>query len=67
VGDLSAQRRLPRARCVMHLHSKFATALACLADPTLHPIDMNTMRFFGRVALDADFSGMALSLSLIHI
>ncbi len=45
----------------MHLHSKFATALACLADPTLHPIDMNTMRFFGRVALDADFSGMALS------
>ncbi len=53
--------RLPRARCVMHLHSKFATALACLADPTLYPIDMNTMRFFGRVALDADFSGMALS------
>ena len=53
--------RLPQARCVMHLHSKFATALACLADPTLYPIDMNTMRFFGRVALDGDFSGMALS------
>ncbi len=53
--------RLPQARCVMHLHSKYATALACLADPTLYPIDMNTMRFFGRVALDQDFSGMALS------
>jgi ribulose-5-phosphate 4-epimerase/fuculose-1-phosphate aldolase len=53
--------RLPRARCVMHLHSKYATALACLADPTLYPIDMNTMRFFGRVAVDSDFSGMALS------
>lgn len=53
--------RLPGARCVMHLHSKYATALACLEDSTLYPIDMNTMRFFGRVALDRDFSGMALS------
>ena len=52
--------RLPTARCVMHLHSKYATALACLADPTLLPIDKNTMRFFGRVALDANFTGMAL-------
>jgi ribulose-5-phosphate 4-epimerase/fuculose-1-phosphate aldolase len=54
-------QRLPEARCVMHLHSKYATALACLEDNTLYPIDMNTMRFFGRVALDKDFSGMALS------
>jgi len=53
--------RLPQARCVMHLHPKNATALACLEDPTLYPIDMNTMRFFGRVALDGEFSGMALS------
>ncbi len=52
---------LPEARCIMHLHSKYATALACLEDSTLYPIDMNTMRFFGRVALDTDFSGMALS------
>jgi ribulose-5-phosphate 4-epimerase/fuculose-1-phosphate aldolase len=53
--------RLPAARCVMHLHSKYATALACLKDSTLYPIDMNTMRFFGRVALDTHFCGMALS------
>ena len=53
--------RLPQARCVMHLHPKYATALACLDDPTMYPIDMNTMRFFGRVALDSQFSGMALS------
>ena len=52
---------VPEARCVMHLHSKYATALACLKDSTMYPIDMNTMRFFGRVALDGDFSGMALS------
>jgi ribulose-5-phosphate 4-epimerase/fuculose-1-phosphate aldolase len=52
---------LPEARCVMHLHPKHATALACLKDPTLYPIDMNTMRFHGRVALDREFRGMALS------
>jgi ribulose-5-phosphate 4-epimerase/fuculose-1-phosphate aldolase len=52
--------RLPGARCVMHLHPPHATALACLEDPTMPPIDMNTMRFFGRVALDREFAGMAL-------
>jgi ribulose-5-phosphate 4-epimerase/fuculose-1-phosphate aldolase len=53
--------RLPAARCVMHLHSRYATALASLQDSTMYPIDMNTMRFFGRVTLDDGFSGMALS------
>jgi ribulose-5-phosphate 4-epimerase/fuculose-1-phosphate aldolase len=52
---------LPQARCVMHVHSRYATALACLQDSTMYPIDMNTMRFFNRVALDKEFAGMALS------
>ena len=45
----------------MHLHSKYATALGCLRDSRMLPIDMNTMRFFGRVAIDEEFDGMALS------
>jgi ribulose-5-phosphate 4-epimerase/fuculose-1-phosphate aldolase len=53
-------RRVPQARCVMHLHSKYATALACLKDPTLPPIDQNTMRFYNRVAVDDGFDGMGL-------
>jgi ribulose-5-phosphate 4-epimerase/fuculose-1-phosphate aldolase len=53
--------RVPHARCIMHLHSKYATALACLQDSTLYPIDINAARFFGRVALDPQFAGMALS------
>jgi ribulose-5-phosphate 4-epimerase/fuculose-1-phosphate aldolase len=53
--------RLPQARCVMHLHSKYATALASLADSRMPPIDMNTARFYGRVAIDEGFAGMALS------
>jgi len=53
--------RVPQARCIMHLHSKYATALACLADPVMPPIDMNTMRFHGRIVVDRGFAGMALS------
>jgi ribulose-5-phosphate 4-epimerase/fuculose-1-phosphate aldolase len=55
--------RVPHARCVMHLHCKYSTALGCLADSTLYPIDINAARFFGRVAVDTQFSGMALSSS----
>jgi ribulose-5-phosphate 4-epimerase/fuculose-1-phosphate aldolase len=53
--------RIPHARCVMHLHSKYAVALGCLEDCTMYPIDMNTMRFHGRIAVDREFAGMALS------
>jgi len=53
-------RAVPRARCVMHVHSKYATTLAALADSSLPPIDQNTMRFFERVALDDGFDGMGL-------
>jgi ribulose-5-phosphate 4-epimerase/fuculose-1-phosphate aldolase len=52
--------RLPQARCIMHLHPIYTTALAGLEDSTLYPIDQNTMRFFERVATDAVFGGMAL-------
>tara|TARA_R110002096_G_scaffold155130_13_gene319429 strand:- start:2346 stop:3065 length:720 start_codon:yes stop_codon:yes gene_type:complete len=53
-------RRLPQARCIMHLHSKYATVLACLQNPTLPPIDQTTMRFFNRIAFDNGFDGMGL-------
>jgi len=52
---------LPEARCVMHLHPTYTTALAGLDDSTMYPIDQNTMRFYGRVATDPDFGGMALA------
>lgn len=52
---------LPHARCVLHVHSPGATALACLADSRMPPIDMNTARFFERVVIDEHFGGMALS------
>jgi ribulose-5-phosphate 4-epimerase/fuculose-1-phosphate aldolase len=51
--------RLPRARCVLHVHPPYGTALAALADPTLKPIDQNTARFFNRLAIDSHFGGIA--------
>lgn len=52
-------RRCPHARCVMHVHSIFATVLASLADSTLPPIDQNTAMFFNRVVIDDHFGGLA--------
>lgn len=51
----------PQARCIMHLHPRYATALASLEDSRMPPIDQNTMRFFGRLAIDEGFNGMGLS------
>lgn len=53
-------RKVPHARCVMHLHSRYATVLATLKDPVMPPIDQNTMRFFNRVGVDDGFDGMGL-------
>ena len=52
---------LPQARCIIHLHTPYATALASLADPEIRPIDQNTARFFNRVAFDMGYGGMANS------
>lgn len=51
--------RLPQARCVLHLHPPFATAVAALADPSIKPIDQNTARFYERIAIDLSFGGIA--------
>jgi ribulose-5-phosphate 4-epimerase/fuculose-1-phosphate aldolase len=50
----------PHARCVLHTHMKYATVLSCLMDSNLPPIDQNTMRFYGKVAVDDGFAGMAM-------
>lgn len=51
--------RVPRARCVLHVHPPYASALAALADPTLKPIDQNSARFFNRLAIDRGYGGIA--------
>ena len=52
-------RLVPHARCVMHVHSIFATVLASLADSTLPPIDQNCCTFFNRTVVDEGYGGLA--------
>lgn len=52
-------RHCPHARCAMHLHSVYATALASLADSSLPPIEQNAAMFFDRVVVDAGYGGLA--------
>ena len=51
-------KKVPHARCILHVHSKYATALSTLKNPTLEPIDQNTMRFYNRIAIYDDFGGL---------
>jgi ribulose-5-phosphate 4-epimerase/fuculose-1-phosphate aldolase len=54
-------RLVPRARCVLHTHMPYATALTSLEDGRLEMISQNAARFFGRIVYDDEFNGMALS------
>src|SRR3984885_8115075 len=56
-GTMHAQ--LPRARCILHVHAPHATALSCLVDREIKPIDQTSARFYRRVAIDNDYGGAA--------
>ena len=53
-------RKIPHATCVMHLHTKYATALSCLKDPTLPPVEQNCMMFYNRVSHDNGYDGFGI-------
>jgi ribulose-5-phosphate 4-epimerase/fuculose-1-phosphate aldolase len=55
----TVHRHCPAARVIIHCHPPHATALATLADPRMLPLDNNTARFFGRLAIDQGFGGIA--------
>ena len=55
----SIHRAQPQARVLLHCHPPYATALACLNDPAMKPVDQNTARFFGIVGVDLGFGGIA--------
>src|SRR3981189_2112125 len=53
-------RGLPQARCVLHTHMPYATALASLDRGGLEMTNQNAVRFFEDVAYDDDYRGLAL-------
>lgn len=50
----------PHARCVLHTHQPYATAMASLKDKRLPIINQNAIRFHDRVAYDEDYGGVVL-------
>jgi len=56
-GAVHAQ--VPQAKVLLHCHPPYATALSCLENPEIKPIDQNTARFYNRVAIDLHFGGIA--------
>jgi ribulose-5-phosphate 4-epimerase/fuculose-1-phosphate aldolase len=53
--------RIARKACVLHTHMPFATALTLTADRALDTrLSQTAMRFHGRIAIDAQYNGLAL-------
>ena len=52
--------RIPHARCVLHTHMPYATALTCIEDGKLEMCHQSSARFYGRIAYDDAFNGIAL-------
>jgi ribulose-5-phosphate 4-epimerase/fuculose-1-phosphate aldolase len=53
-------RNVPRARCILHTHMTYTTALASLKDFEFLMLDQNACRFYDRIAYDRHYAGMAL-------
>lgn len=51
---------IPRARCVLHTHMPYATALTMVEDGRLEMAHQNALRFVGQVAYDDSYNGLAL-------
>jgi ribulose-5-phosphate 4-epimerase/fuculose-1-phosphate aldolase len=57
----AAVHRIAAKACVMHTHMPHATALTLTAARALDTrLSQNAMRFHGRIAIDADYNGLAL-------
>jgi ribulose-5-phosphate 4-epimerase/fuculose-1-phosphate aldolase len=53
-------KNLPHARCVLHAHPPYSSALMSTENPRIEPISQTAARFYENVAYDDDFSQMAL-------
>ena len=53
-------KQAAHAACVLHTHQPYATALTMLEDMELKPSIQSALRFYGRIAYDEVYSGLAL-------
>jgi ribulose-5-phosphate 4-epimerase/fuculose-1-phosphate aldolase len=58
-----AVHRIAGKACVLHTHMPYSTALTLTSDRALDTtLSQNAMRFHGRVAVDAQYNGLALDI-----
>jgi ribulose-5-phosphate 4-epimerase/fuculose-1-phosphate aldolase len=55
-------QRHPGARCVLHTHMPYATALTAVEAGRLEPVNQNSLRFHGDVAYDDHYNGLACAV-----
>jgi len=56
----AVHRGKPAAKCVLHTHMPYATALTVVQQGRLEWASQNALKFYGRVAYDDDYNGLAL-------
>lgn len=56
-------QRHSRARCVLHTHMPYATALTTMEDGELEPVHQNALRFYKDVAYDREYHGLVVDKS----
>jgi ribulose-5-phosphate 4-epimerase/fuculose-1-phosphate aldolase len=59
----SLHRGKPAARCVLHTHMPYATTLTVLQQGRVRWISQNALKFYGRVAYDDEYNGLALDVA----
>lgn len=53
-------RANPQAKCILHTHMPYATALTLIAGGRVEWCNQNALRFWGRIAYDDTYNGVAL-------
>lgn len=53
-------RSVPSARCVLHAHPRYSTALVCIEGGRLEYSHQDSLRFYDRIAYDDAFNGAVL-------
>ena len=55
-------RARPDLKCIMHTHQTQTLALALIENGAIEPINQNALRYYGRVARDDNYSGLAIDV-----
>lgn len=50
----------PRARCVLHTHTPYATALTLIENGRLEMVEQNALRFYDDIAYDDTYNGLVV-------